>query len=60
MNVAFYLIKFSSVQLPNIVSQGKISGIFENVTILLEINTLANKSYVISKLIPLGKHVERS
>ena len=24
---------------------------------ILEINTLANKSYVISKLIPLGKHV---
>ena len=43
-----------------IVSRGNISEIFENVTFLLEINTLANKSYVISKLIPLGKHVERS
>ena len=30
------------------------------ITVLLEINTLANKSYVIGKLIPLGKHVERS
>ena len=44
----------------NIVSRGNISEIFENFTFLLEINTLANKSYVISKLIPLGKHVERS
>ena len=38
-----------------IVSRGNISNIFENFTFLLEINILAN-----SKLIPLGKHVERS
>ena len=37
-----------------VVSRGNISKIFENFT---EINILA---YVISKFIPLGKHVERS
>ena len=48
-----------------IVSRGNISKNFENFTFLLlftfllEINTLANKSYN-QQVIPLGKRVERS
>ena len=60
LSVVKYVMLLYLLSVIFIVSWGNIYEIFENFTFLLEINTLANKSYVISKLIPLGKHVERS